>query len=218
MKSTLSLALSLLFLLACSKGKDTIITPPTPIKPLSDWFTISAPSSSLVEVMVERALFERSDQAHFFLHFWVRNLRDKPVSVDLRDKWRLLHPNQWGFSETSYRQTIDESRMSKALFDDKARQDLMAALQREELQPLAPGGALEFFVEFNASSRRDLEAQAAAYPFLIVSLDGELLATDGRHVEWHSLLENFDTKNTDLVLPAPVLWRTLPADARLILR
>ena len=217
MKLQLFFAVNFLVMLACAKSQSTNPTP-TPPAPLHDWFMISASGPSLVEVTVERALYERSDQAHFFLHFWVRNLRDKPVSVDLRDKWKLLHPNQWGFSETSYRQTIDESRMSKPVFDDPARAELMAAFAGEQLQSIEPGGALDFFVEFNASGRKEVEAQAGALPFLIVSVDGELLATNGRHIEWHSLLEVFDTRRTDLALTTPLKWRTLPEGARLILR
>jgi hypothetical protein len=216
MKRPLVLVFLSLFGWACAKGSTPITT--TPNKPNNDWFAISASYPSLVEVTVERALFERSDQAHFFLHFWVRNLRNKPVSIDLRNKQLLLHPNQWGFSPTNYRQSIDEGRMTKPSPEDQVRQELLMAFEGDQLQPIEPSGAFDFFVEFNASGRRDIEAQAASWPFLIVSMDGELLATNGRHIEWHSLLEDFDTTKTDLVLTTPLLWKTIPEGAQLILR
>jgi hypothetical protein len=182
----------------------------------SSWMELGA--NSLFQLRAEKALFAGASQPHFFVHFQVTNLTQKKLAIDLRDKWLPVHPNQWGFSQTEQRQVIDESRMTRPPFTDEVQREVIAAYQSGALSSIGVGERLDFYVEFNASGHKDVDAKSDGSPFLIVSLDGELVATDGAQVERFSLIESFDTTKSDLTLTTPILWKELPSGALLHLR
>ncbi len=176
-----------------------------------------AARGELAVVELERRLYERAGDEHFFVRVRVRNLTDRPLGLDLRDYWTVVYPNQWGALATEGRQTIDESRMPARVLDAARCDDLRRGFAEGTLAALPAGGAAEYYREFNASGRADVDAQAVE-PFLYVSLAGQTLVTDGENsenlpLEWGP---SDATANTDLVLAAPVAWAAVPDGAEVV--
>ena len=81
---------------------------------------------------------------------------------------------------------------------------------------IKPGRAVEYYREFNAGGRPDVEKSQGN--FFILSLDGRVFVTDGNRVEaldctWD---QGSATGCGDLVMPFPVHWSVVPADSRVI--
>ncbi|QDU95786.1 hypothetical protein [Lignipirellula cremea] len=134
-------------------------------------------------VEAETALYEVMSKPHFFIHLRVRNIADRPIAVDLRDYWRVIYPNQWGPLDAGQRKVIDERRVLPTALDRAKRKELIAAFQAGTLTTIPAGQTVDYFREFNASGRADVERQTRGHPFVFVSLDGEQIVTDGETVE-----------------------------------
>ena len=176
-----------------------------------------AARGTMAAVELERRLYERAGHEHFFVRVRVRNLTDRPLGLDLRDYWTVVYPNQWGALATERRDTIDESRMPARVLDAARCDDLRRGFVEGTLAALPAGGATEYYREFNASGRADVDAQAVER-FLYVSLAGQTLVTDGENsenlpLEWGP---SGSTANTDLVLAAPVAWTAVPDGAEVV--
>jgi hypothetical protein len=171
---------------------------------------------TLAAVAAEPALYETQGSRHFFVHLRVENLTDRALGVRLSDRWRTIYPNQWGYSATKVRGTVDETRVVHPTLDAAGQAKLAADFAT--LTPIPAHGALDFYAEFNASGRAEVEAQRDTYPFLIVSLDGVLDVTDGRRVDQLRLVweQGRNATTTDLVIPTPAPWRTIPTAAVVI--
>jgi hypothetical protein len=101
---------------------------------------------------------------------------------------------------------------------DAARcSDLRRGFAENALAPVPSGGSIEYYREFNASGRADVDAQAVE-PFLFVSLAGQTLVTDGESCENLTLDwgPSGASSNTDLLLSAPVSWGTVPDGATVV--
>jgi hypothetical protein len=171
----------------------------------------------LATVQVERRLYERPGEEHFLIHVRVENPTGKPVGVDLRDYWAVIYPNQWGALPEPARMEINEGRMPARVLDESGCSALKRAFEGGELPVAAPGGTVEYYREFNASGRADVEAQATL-PYLYVSLAGQTLLTDGEQCEnvtldWGTGTTDSTTGHSDLILTAPVAWGTVPEGA-----
>lgn len=172
-----------------------------------------------VGVEVERRLFERPGDDHFLIRVRVRNQGDRVLGMDLRDYWTVVYPNQWGAQSGSRREVIDEGRMPAKVLDEGRCADLRRAFGAGELALLPVGGAVEYYREFNASGRAEVEVQAVE-PYLFVSLAGQVLVTDGDRcgsvtLDWAPEGER-ESWETDLVLAAPIGWGVVPADGLVV--
>ena len=93
---------------------------------------------------------------------------------------------------------------------DAARcDDLRRAFATAGLTRLAPGAAAEYYREFNASGRADVDRQATDR-FLFVSLAGQALVTDGTRCDE---LPAGEPGASDLVIATPVPWGAVPRGA-----
>jgi hypothetical protein len=176
-------------------------------------------TGELASVDVERALYEKEGQRHFFIHVQITNLADRPIGVDFSDYWKVMYPGRWGMSDLDHRTLIDEERMVYKDLDEAAREALLAAFRAGGLATLPVHKAIDYYREFNASGRADVDAQEKQGKYLIISLDGVLRLTDGKAVEqlscaWDS--KGRDAKQTDLVITTPVPWKKLPDGARIV--
>jgi len=196
------LVLGSLVLSACTAA------PPEPeAEPLdAPWAAFAR--SPLVEVQIERRLYEQADNPHFLIRVRVTNRVDSVVGVDLRNAWTVFYPNQWGGLSRPARTTIDEEIMEPRPLTPALEAGLKTAYVEKALVMLLPGGSTEYFREFNASGRGDVDA--ATTPYLFVSVKGQLLVTDGERVE--NLLPTADA----LYLRTPVAWGALPSSAHLV--
>jgi len=171
------------------------------------WFSLGAAGD--LEAAAAQELYEVAGQPHYYVRFRVSNRGARPLGVDLRSYHEVLYPNQWGWSPEAQRSVIDETR---AVFPPPTAQrsaELRAAFAAGALTLVPAHGALEFYRDFNASGRADVERDPAAW--LLIALDGQLLASDGEQVL--QLRVGDDEATRMLALPAPLQWRQVPAGA-----
>lgn len=169
----------------------------------------------LVRAEVARALYERpGDAAFFYIRVRLTNVSPGPIGVDLSDPWATIYPNQWGGSTTPQRQVIDESHLVVQPLTAAQQADLRRRFAAGSLLRIEAGAAIEYYRNFNAAGRKQLDAERA--PYVIVSLDGQVVATDGSAVEQTALVSS-GTPGPDvepeLSLTTPLRWETIPADA-----
>ena len=88
-------------------GLSAILAERTPAtQPAAGWHLLGA--SKLGKLEVEKTLYDKPGQEHFFIHVRVLNTSDRPIAVDLRNYWRVIYPNQWGPEDQARRGVINE--------------------------------------------------------------------------------------------------------------
>src|SRR5262249_7313980 len=80
------------------------------------------------------------------------------------------------------------------------------------LTKVAAGRSLDYYEEFNASSRTDVDVQSKSSAWVIVTMDGELKIADGTHAE--RLVPDEATR--EVPIRAPIAWKTIPANAMFV--
>jgi hypothetical protein len=178
---------------------------------MGDWQTVQR--GELATVLVERRLYERSGEEHLLIHVRVENLTARLLGVELRDYWTVVYPNQWGALAGPTRTVIDERRMPARALHGRGCTSLHQALADGALAVASARGSVEYYREFNASGRADVDAQASER-YVYVSLAGQSLLTDGERCE--NLTLDWGNEggiaDSDLLLQAPIAWGTVPAD------
>jgi hypothetical protein len=160
-------------------------------------------SGSIARASVERALYERTGSPHFYVRIRIENLTDRPIGVALGDRRRTIYVNQWGYLSTPHRLDIDETRAPPPPGDPAAPRTT-----------IPPHGTLDAYREFNASGRRDVDAQHGTYPYLFLSMDGVLDVTgEELGLSWIGSRSSVDT---DVIIGAPVSWQLIPPGALVI--
>jgi hypothetical protein len=173
------------------------------------WTRVAAGSTA--DAWVEQVLYERAGSAHFFVHVALRNHTARNLGVVLAP-FACFYPNQWGPSDTPHRQDINERRLTPKPLDDAARAKLVSAFRAGAASRVPAEGALDYFSEFNASTRADVEAQERGARYVIVVMDGRADATDGTTVE-RVAADKDDDSTREVTIDAPVPWGTVPASA-----
>ena len=160
-------------------------------------------------VRIETVLYEKKDHPNFFIHVEVRNQSPHEIGIDLSDKWMVLYPNQWGGSDLDYRTVINEKAMVPKKLDTQLRARLIEAFKSKRLTVLLPGKSIDYYSNFNASGRKDI--QATKDQFILISIKGQLVFTDGNDV--------WDVQpSRDLAIKQPVIWKTVPEKAIVVER
>jgi hypothetical protein len=162
-----------------------------------------------VTVRIESTLYEKKGHPNFFIHVELRNQTPYEIGVDLSDKWIVLYPNQWGGSDLDYRTVINERVMVPKELNAQFQARLIQAFKSKELTLLPAGKSLDYYTNFNASGRS--EVQAAKGKFILISIKGQLCFTDGSEV-WDK------QPSRDLAIKKPVTWKTIPENAIVIER
>ena len=198
-----TIPLGLILIIACetrAPPKPAPVTPPDPLD--AAWADMA--SSDLVDVRVERRLYELAEDAHYFIRVRVTNRTDRTVAIDLRNDLTVFYPNQWGGLDEPQRGIIDESFIPPTPLTDAIETRMKADYRAEKLHTIVAGGTTDYFRVFNASGRGDIDSTRTAY--LFISIKGQLLVTDGERVE--SLLPA-----DALYLRTPIEWGIVPATA-----
>ena len=206
-------AFSLIFgclLVACASVPEA---QPQPVRTPDGW--VSVARGSLVEVAVERALYEEAGHPHFFVHVRVQNLGGAPIGVDLRKYHGVFFPNQWGASSAPHRGAVDERRfLPEGPLDAAGQAEIVAAHRAGLLTNVSAHGFIEYYEEFNASGRSDVDAQSAGAKYVLVVIDGHMRATDGRVAE--RLDAPLEDAPREIAVSAPVRWARIPPGALVI--
>jgi hypothetical protein len=167
--------------------------------------------SAMAEAFVEKVLYERPGAPHFYVHVRIVNRTAGDLGAAL-GYWESLYPNQWGASATEHRQVIDEGRMTPPPLDAALRAKIVAEHRRGALPRAAAHAAVDYYRDFNASSRADVEAQSRGQRFVILAMDGRVDVTDGTSVERVTPPPDDDTAR-EVTLDVPVAWSTIPDGA-----
>jgi hypothetical protein len=178
---------------------------------MAPWFTLATDRHA--RMLVERALYQTPGSKHFFVHVRIVNETASLLAVDLRPYFGVLYPNQWGASRTPRREVIDEARAVPQALDAASRAKLLVDFRAGVLTRISAHGSVDYYRDFNASSRADVEVQAQGHPYVIVAMDGKLDVTDGVDVE--RVLLGDDTSR-ELLLEVPVRWAQVPAGATVL--
>lgn len=168
----------------------------------------------LATVDVHERLYEEAGARDFYIAVRIVNRGIRPIGVDLRDFHRVICPNQWGLHDAARRGVIDERRAQIPLLDAQTQQEVLAVFGRGELTRIESGKSVVYYRAFHGTRHPPRDAEKGK--FLIVSLDGQLLATDGATVTQLAFEEHDVGQAADLVLPAPVRWTKLPAGALVV--
>ncbi len=166
----------------------------------------------LASIEAEPALYAESDSGPALVRIRVRNLSPRPLAVAAGDYWSVVFPNQWGFHHHPYRTTVDEPELQLSPLGPEDTLRLLAAQRRRTTLRVPPGNSVEYFREF-AGGRPASADSAAAY--LIISLSGRLLVSDGLIAEELTLI-GAPPETRDLVIPTPLTWQRVPRHARVI--
>lgn len=162
-----------------------------------------------VAVRIETVLYEANGHPNFFVHVALQNQTPYAIGVDLSDKWMVLYPNQWGGSDLDYRTVIDEGALPPKELDTQLRARLTGAFKSKRLTMIPPHKSVDYYTNFNASGRKDIQATKAK--FILISVKGQLCFTDGSDV--------WDVRPCrDLAIKQPVTWKQIPEDGLIIER
>lgn len=193
-----------------------------PVKSAAEWSSVVR--GSLIEVAVERAVYEEVGDPHFFIHVRIQNLTTAAIGVDLRKPNDVFHPNQWGPSRSIHRGAVDEMRFLPLGPPDPAQQaaeqaEMVADYRAGLLTPVPPSGALDYYISFNGASGRSdrtaVDTQSIGYPYVLIVVDGRLRASDGRIAERVDAPFGDDAVR-EIAVTVPVRWVAVPRGARVI--
>lgn len=165
----------------------------------------------LVELKVDKVIFHSSTNINFSMKFTLKNISNKPIGIDLKDYWKVVHPNQWGVYKKPYREVVDESQIIPDKKIDKA--EIFKKFKDKSLTILNPNETIEYYQDWNGSGEKiDLKNKDE---YLIISFDGQLLITDGEQVE-HLTLNEAEEEKRVVVLNYPIIHKQIPEKALII--
>jgi hypothetical protein len=157
-----------------------------------------------VTVRVESILYEADVSDNFFVQFHIVSTADRDIYVDFRDYWSLIRPVQYVSSAEEELLVIDICTPVAPELTGEFSAEVLGALDRGELTLVPAGESLEFYVDFNAGGREDIDSLTERY--LFVGYGGWLTFTDGSVVEVIAPDGDFIHIRTDL----PAMWDKVP--------
>jgi hypothetical protein len=164
-----------------------------------------------VEIYVEKAIYHTISNENFMMKFIIKNTSDKNIGADLSDYWKVIYPNQWCIYQKPYREVIDERRIIPDKIINKTA--IIQSFKNNKLDTISPGGSFEYYRDWNGSGEKaDLKNKNE---YLIISIDGQLLVTDGKSVEQITLT---DAKEEDrvIVINYPIPHFDVPENAAIV--
>ncbi len=163
-----------------------------------------------VNIYVEKAIFHSPKNNNFLMKFEIKNISNKTIGLDLTDYWKIIYPNQWGIYRKPYREVIDEERMLTDTVIDKA--DLINKYNNKTLTFIKPNETVAYYRDWNGSGEKvELTDKKS---FLIITVDGQLLLTNGKTVEQIIIGDN--EKDRAIVFNYPIVNETIPVNALII--
>ena len=163
----------------------------------------------LVEVYVEKAIFHSSAKRNFLLKFTVKNTSNKTVGIDISDYWKVFYPNQWGFYKKAFRDCINEIQIIPDKIFDTSK--ILKKFKDNFLTIINPNQRLEYYRDWNGSGEKVEMKNENKY--LIISIGGQLLVTDGMYLENLTLTEEAERV---MVLFYPIRHKATPKNGLII--
>jgi len=179
----------------------------------SPWHLLG--QTDLARFKVEKALYEKAGEPFCFVRVRVTNVSDRAIGVDLRG-WMAVYPGYFGKSDTEHNNFFKQVRMYHAALDQPKRAELLADFAAGRLTVIPAGKSVDYYREYIERAKVE-KVDKAAGKYLIISMDGEQILTDGKKVE-QFLGAGQEGANTDLAILSPVPWKTIPAGGRILRR
>ena len=168
--------------------------------------------TDLARFEVEKALYEKAGEPFCFVRVRLTNVTDRAIGVDLRG-WMTVLPGQLGKSGTEHNNFFKEVRLHHTALDQRERAKALADFAAARLTVIPPGKSIDYYREYIERARVD-KVDKAEGKYLIISMDGEQILTDGKKVEQFHVVPREGAK-TDLAILSPVPWKTIPAGGRI---
>ena len=140
-------------------------------------------NGELCNVWVENTLYEGSNPNYFYIKVEIKNTSENIIGIDLKDKWKIIYPNQWGNLHTPERNFIDEIRIIPDELDSLKMVKLFADFKNDSLEFLDPNKSFTYYTEFNANGKTGIDNTHEVGNFFYLSLDGQLFLTNGSKCE-----------------------------------
>ncbi|PKP01207.1 MAG: hypothetical protein CVU11_15915 [Bacteroidetes bacterium HGW-Bacteroidetes-6] len=168
-------------------------------------------SGNLAELNVEKVIYNSPECQNFLLRFTIRNVSKKTIGVDLSSYWTIVYPNQWGVYSKPYREVVDEKQIIPDTVIDKT--ELVNRYRNNTLTMIEPDQTFSYYREWNGSGEKANLTDPAT--FLIITVDGYLLISDGTGFEQIVLINYGDDKRA-VVFNFPLVFKTVPGKAEII--
>jgi len=165
----------------------------------------------MIEVKAEASLYQYKKSKNFFIHFTVKNISDNAIGIYTDSYLGLFYPNQIGTLDSAKREVVDEARVIPMLLNDSIINDLEEHYKNHRLTQLLPGEIFEYYRDFNGISKNKVKLPASR--ILFISVDGQLLVTNGSKVEHAHFDERSFSENATLYLRYPLIFKTIPVNS-----
>lgn len=160
----------------------------------------------LAIVSIDRQLYVSDTSDYFYIHVSIKNISGNALGMDLSNPWHILYPNQWQFSDTTFRTEINESQIIPEEITAAKSADIAKKIKDNKLIMVLPAKTFDYYTEFNAEKPKDSEI--AKNKYLIVAIDGQMIFTDGINIE--QLKCNGDLNvDRELALKCPFTWQQI---------
>lgn len=166
--------------------------------------------NGFISVTAEKALFETAKSKHFFIHYRIKNLSENNIGVYTDAYFGLFYPNQWGIETKAERGIVDERRIIPMALNDSIINFIETKYKNGQLTLIQPDSTYDYYRDFNASKKKDVQLKSGE--FMFVSMDGQLLITNGSRIE-HAHFDDRFFQTSSIFLPYPLIWKTIPTNS-----
>jgi hypothetical protein len=184
--------------------------------------TIAA--NSWAQILVEKQLYRKPNDKHFFVHVIIKNTSDKTIAFDL-GKRSLFYINQWFSSTEPQRNVIDEIRLNNPLTTQRDAQYLIDKFNKKRanniltntvhLIKIKPQKVFDYYIAFNNGSYKDI--QDSQKQFIVIVMDGHMLFTNGQKVQILERDASDDVRAEIAMAVVPNFWKKMPALAEVFI-
>jgi len=157
-------------------------------------------------ISIDKQLYVSDTSDYFYIHVNIKNTSGNALGIDLANPWYVLYPNQWQFSDTTFRMDINESQIVPEELTAKKAAEFAAKIRDNKLTMVLPGNAFDYYTEFNAEKPK--QEEIAKYKYLIVAIDGQMFFTDGTNIE-HVKCNGDLNVDRELALKCPFAWQQI---------
>ncbi|HNW69939.1 MAG TPA: hypothetical protein PKI01_06025 [Bacteroidales bacterium] len=157
-------------------------------------------------ISIDKQLYLSDTSDYFYIHVSIKNISRNALGIDLSNPWYVLYPNQWQFSDTTFRMDINESQIIPEELTAKKAEEFASKIRDHKLTMVLPGNAFDYYTEFNAEKPKAEEI--AKYKYLIVAIDGQMFFTDGTNIE-HVKCNGDLNVDRELALKCPFTWQQI---------
>jgi hypothetical protein len=180
--------------------------------------------NSWAQILVEKQLYFKAHDKHFFAHVIIKNTSDKKIAFDLGRR-SIFYINQWCSSSEPQRNLIDEIRLNSPLSTQRDTQYLIDIFNTKKtksvltnnvhLIKLKPQNVFDYYIAFNNGSFKDIQKSKKQY--ILIVMDGHMLFTDGQNLQALERDSSDDVKAEVAMTMTSNFWKKIPPYAKVFI-